>query len=143
MSELYIPEAIRRRDGRNATLGKETLFYFRRISDQHLIIPPVSWAKPPHGYVKMEANSAAELEKISREFEKQKQREFAQIDEVQCARIEAKHKQLRSKLHAAKNVAGTSNAARDMINHVLKRLEEGEKNLRQRRIEGHLAIMGD
>lgn len=104
------------------------------------MIPPVAWAQTPRGYVRMEANSAHELERVSKEFEAQKKCEFAMIDEAQCARIEAKHKEIRGRLHAAKSCAGTSNAARDMIDRVLKKLEEGEKNLRQRRIEGHLAI---
>lgn len=139
-SEIYIPEPFRRRyGGRNATLGSETLIYFRRLSDQHLVIPPVSWAKTPRGYVKMEANSAKELEKISKEFEAQKQREFAGIDEKQCQRIEAKHAEIRGRLHTRMNSAACSQLERDFIKAALKRLEAGEANLRPRRIEGHLA----
>lgn len=135
MSEIYIPEAVK---SRNAGLGKETLIYFRRIADQHIIIPMVAHALTPRGYVKMEANSARELERISKEYEVQKQREFAMIDEARQGKIEAYHKNLRSKLHEAKKTA--SPAGRDMIDRILRNLEEGERRLKFRKIEGHLAI---
>lgn len=136
MAEIYLPAAVRRR---NATLGSETLIYFRRLSDQHLIIPPVCWARTPRGYVRMEANSARELEKVSREFEKQKEKAVALTDD-QIRRIESKHAEIRSRLHAAKHCAGTSNTARDMIDLALKRLDEGEQALKRRSIHGHLSI---
>lgn len=139
MSNLYIPDAIRRRDGRNATLGSETLIYFRRISDQHLIIPMVCWAQTPRGYVRMEANSAKELERVSREFEAQKQKEGAITDD-QYRRIEAKHAEIRGRLHTRMNSAACSQFERDFIKGALKHLEEGEQRLKRRRVEGHLAI---
>ena len=153
MSEIYLHAAVRRR---NATLGSEKLIYFERVGDGRLIIPPVHWAPlpvcklpKPHdrsnenclcGYVKREADSAAALEKVSRRFEAQKKSEWARVDENRCRIIEEYHKQLRSKLNAAMNSAGTSQLAKDLIKAALRKLEEGERNLRQRRIEGNFAI---
>lgn len=154
MGEIYIPEAIRRRD--NATLGSEKLIYFERVSDGRLIIPPVGWAPlpvchvpKPHersddncvcGYVKREADSAAALDKISRRYEAQKKSEWARIDENRCRIIEEYHKNLRSKLHAVINSAESSPLAKDLIRAALKKLEEGERNLRQRTISGNFSI---
>lgn len=137
MSEIYLPAAVR---SRNATLGSETLIYFERLSDGRIIIPPVHWASPPPGYVKMEANSSAQLEKISRRFEAQKQSEWARVDERRCALIEAKHKEIRGRLQLRMKSAGCGLREKDFIRAALKKLEEGEKNLRQRRVTGNFAI---
>lgn len=134
--KIWLPSHLRQR---NATLGSETLIYFQRISDGHLIIPPVCWAKTPDGYVRMEANSAKKLETVSKQFEAQKQREFAVVDERRCRIIEAKHKELRDRLNHAMANAPTQRV-KDFIRLALNRLEEGEQKLRPRKIEGHLLI---
>jgi hypothetical protein len=141
---------------RNATLGSETLFYFQRVDDGRIIIPPVWWATPPEcrlpkghdrsdqncmcGYVKKEANSAHELERVSRLFERQRQAEFARVDEAHIKRMEAKMKEVRGKLHTAMHRSGISQFERDFIRAALKKLEAGEAGWRDRRVQGHFEI---
>ncbi len=150
MPELWLPPSVRR----NATLGSDALIYFERVSDGRLIIPPVSQAPTPTcrlpkphtqtreclcGYIKKEANSVHDLERISKRFEAQKKAEFAQIDEVHQKRIAAKMGQIRSRLHT--RMATThSQFEKDFIRAALKKLEEGEGGFAPRRVEGHFSI---
>lgn len=142
------------RSARNAGLGNDKLIYFERVPDGRLIIPPVAYAPDPvcqipkpHmltdnclcGYVRREADSVNDLERISRRYEAQKKSEFARVDEKHQARMEAKMAEIRSRLHYAAKNARTP-LERDLIRAALKRLEPGEANWRPRRFEGHLQI---
>jgi hypothetical protein len=152
MAELILP-----RSTRNARLGSDTLVYFERVSDGHLIIPPVTWAPAPvcrlpqghdrqHpscmcGYVKKEARTVAELEAVSKRKEAQRKADFARVDEKHIQRMEAKTAEVRRRLHHRMQET-KSQFEKDFIRLTLKRLEEGEANWRGRRVEGHLAIEG-
>jgi len=152
-SRIYLPKHVR---SRNAGLGSEKLIYFERITDGRIIIPPVWWAPlpvcrlpKPHdigvnrdclcGYVKREANTAKELEAVSRRNEAQLQSEFAQVDEKFAAKLEAKMNEVRAKLRLAMSRA-KSNLERDTLKYALKKLEDRERSIRKRKVEGHLAI---
>lgn len=130
---------------RSAYLGKDSLYYFRSIrldpvtGKQRLIIPMVIDADCPPGYVRCEANTVADLERVSREYEAQKRADFARVDEAHLARCTEKMRVLRGRIHDALNAA-TTNKQKDVLRYILKKLEEGEKNFMPRRIEGHLAI---
>lgn len=129
---------------RNAGLGNETLYYFRSVSldpvsgKQRLLIPMVKEQPTPAGYVRCEANTRQELEKISREYEDQKRSDFARVDDLHLARMTAKLTAIRQRLNAKLLSATTSQFERDFIRMALKKLEEGEKNIQPRRIEGCL-----
>lgn len=129
---------------RNAQLGKEALIYFRSISldpftgKQRILIPPVHQAPTPNGYVRCEANSVKELESVSREFEAQKRSDFGQVDEIHLQRVMAKMTAIRKRLNARLLSADCNQFERDFIRLSLIRLQDGEKNLQPRRIEGYL-----
>ena len=149
MSELILSRT------HNARLGSEALIYFERIRDGHLIIPPVNWAPLPvcrlpqgHsrdnpncqcGYAKREARSVREIEQVSKRKEAQRKADFARVDEVHIRRMEAKTAEVRRRLHARMQETH-SQFEKDFIRLTLKRLEDGERNWRERKIEGHLAI---
>lgn len=130
---------------RHATLGKESLIYFRSIAidnftgKQRIIIPMICDAKTPDGYVRCEANTVKDLESVSREFEAQKRADFAKVDEAHLQRMMVKVKSVRDRLNY--RLLRTRNQfEKDFIRLSLKKLEEGEKNLMPRRVEGCLAI---
>lgn len=134
MDELILPASRR-----NATLGADTLIYFERLSDGHLIIPPVARAQTPKGYVRMEADSLRKLEQVSKRFEAQKRREFALVDEKFARKLEAKMSEIRGRLnHRRANTR--SQREKDIIGYVLQKLENDERAIRYRKIEGHLHI---
>lgn len=130
---------------RNAGLGADTLIYFRSIhidpitGRQRLSIPMVIDAPTPHGYVRCEANSVAELEKISREFEAQKKSDFARVDDNMLLQMQAKMSVIRGRMNY-RLLRTTSNKEKDILRAALKKLEETEKYLQPRRIEGCLGI---
>lgn len=154
MPKVWIPPSSSVARSRNARLGSEALIYFERVGDGRLIIPPVCWAQvpvcklpKPHertrdcvcGYIRREARTVQELEKISKRFEEQKKREFAMIDEPHRRRIAAKMAEVRSRLNT-RLLQTDSQFEKDFIRIALKRLEAGEKGWEPRRIEGHLHI---
>ena len=130
---------------RRAGLGKEALIYFRSIAidpvtgRQRLSIPMVCDAPTPAGYVRCEANSTADLEKISREFETQKKSDFARVDDNMLLKMHAKMSEIRSRMNY-RLLRTTSSKEKDILRAGLKKLEETEKYLQPRRIEGCLAI---
>jgi hypothetical protein len=149
-SSLWLPPSMRR----NATIGADALVYFERVSDGRLIVPPVREAKAPvcrlpkpHpedrnclcGYIRKEATSVQELERVSKRFEEQKRKEFAQVDEVHQRRIAAKMSEIRARLHHRMQTTH-SQFEKDFIRAALKSLERGEQSWGPRRIEGHFAI---
>ena len=143
------------RRSRNAGLGSEKLIYFERLRDGHIIIPPVIWAKLPvchlpqgHdrnnpnclcGYVKKEANSARELEAVSRRKEAQRQADFARIDLPHQLRIARKMAEVRKRLNT-RLLQTHSQFEKDFIRAALKQLERGEKNWAPRKVEAHFHI---
>lgn len=155
MSELILPRTLAPRNQRNARLGSETLIYFERVFDGHLIIPPVTWVPLPvcrlpqghsHddancmcGYVKKEARTASELEAVSKRKEAQRKADFARVDEHHIRRMETKSAEIRRRLHHRMQETH-SQFEKDFIRLTLKRLEAGEANWRGRKIEGHFHI---
>jgi hypothetical protein len=150
MSELLLPRHLR-----TPSVPDNVLIYFERVPDGRLIVPPVAHAPTPNcklgfrherthprclcGYVRREVRGVHELEAVSRRYEKQKQSEFAQIDEKHQARIAAKMAEIRSRLHYAMKTA--SPLGKDLIRAALKKLDDGERNWGPRKIEAHLNIM--
>jgi hypothetical protein len=149
-SSIWLPPHMRRKAG----LGSDTLIYFERIGDGRLIIPPVPWAETPvcrlpkpHprdrnclcGYIRKEANTVAELERVSKRKEAQRRQDFAAIDEPHQRRVAAKMAEVRSRLHHRMQTTH-SQYEKDFIRAALKALERGEVNWAPRQIEGHLQI---
>lgn len=141
MSDVLVPGR-----SRNAGLGSDTLYYFRSIAvdpvlgRQRIQVPMVKDQAPPDGYVRCEANSVKELEKVSREYEDQKRRDFARVDEAHLLRMTAKISAIRKRLNSRLLEAGVSQKERDFIRLALVRLQEGEKNIQPRKIDAHFAI---
>ena len=148
-----MPDLILPRHLRTPSVADNVLTYFERVPDGRLIVPPVAHAPTPEcrlnfrherthpgclcGYVRREVRGARELEAVSRRYEKQKQSEFAQIDEKHQKRIAEKMGEIRSRLNHAMANAPTQ-LAKDLIRAALKKLEEGERNWGPRKIEAHL-----
>lgn len=149
MSNLILPKS------RNAGLGSEKLIFFERVIDGHIIIPPVVSAplpvcrlpqghdrKNPNclcGYVRKEANSAKELEAVSRRKEAQRKVDFARVDEKHLRIMEAKMRAIRERLHTRMSQTH-SQFEKDFIRGALKSLEQGEKSWRPRQVDGHFHI---
>lgn len=141
MSDVIVPSR-----SRNAGLGSDTLYYFRSVSidpvlgRQRILVPMVKEQAPPDGYVRCEANSMKELERVSREYEAQKRSDFARVDAVYLAKVTAKIAMVRKRLNQRLMESGVSEFERDFIRVALVKLAEGEKNIQPRRIEGCFAI---
>jgi hypothetical protein len=96
-------------------------------------------ARTPPGYHRHEVSSLQDIEKVSRRYAAQKQAMFSKLDEETAYKLEVKMAEVRGSLHT--RMAYThSQFEKDFIRYALKRLEEDEHKIRERRYEMHLEM---
>jgi hypothetical protein len=116
----------------------EALVYFEDVNG-NIVIPMLSEVRTPPGYHRHEVSAANEIEAVSRRYAAQKQTMFSKLDEETAYRLEVKMAEVRGSLHT--RMAYThSQFERDFIRYALKRLEEDENKIRERRYEMHLEM---
>jgi hypothetical protein len=116
----------------------EALVYFEDVNG-NILIPMVVEAKTPPGYHRHEVHSAHAIEEVSRRYAAQKQAMFNRLDEETAYKLEVKMAEVRGSL--TNRMAYTkSQFEKDFIRYTLKRMEEDEHKVRERRYEMHLEM---
>lgn len=134
-SGLILPASYRKKE---ASFADNTFTYLEN-KEGHIIIPLDESGARRAGYQRYDIpmGNIREVERVSRRYEAQKQREFMVADAAFVARAEARFAKIRSQLHTNRTNAKTQ-FERDFITLALKRLEERENQLKCRKVEGLL-----
>jgi hypothetical protein len=116
----------------------EALVYFEDVNG-NIIIPMIVEAKTPAGYHRHEVRSAHAIEEVSRRYARQKQAMFSKLDEETAYKLEVKMAEVRGSL-TTRMAYTSSQFEKDFIRYTLKRLEEDEHKVRERRYEMRLEM---
>lgn len=136
MSDLLLPSHYRKNDN---SFNPQTFTYLQN-KEGHIIIPLDESGVRRKGYQRFDIpmHNTREVERVSRLFEAQKQREFMTASQAQIQRAEAAMEKIRSRIRQKMQSSSTSPFERDALAHTLKRLDERHRQLNMRKVEGFL-----
>lgn len=137
MAELWLPPEYRKKQQEPAGIG-QVLVYFENAAGR-ISIPAVTHQQAPLGWQRHEIplKNVREIERVSKRMEAQRQKDFDNVDGPFALRLAARMQKVREKLNTIL-LTTKSDFERDFLRKALKQLEEKERRLRQRRVEGYL-----